>query len=144
MIHLMNKAYPVLSDLTVGKNRSLFPHHIKIILEIMIKVVNFHYVKACFAQHLDRQLLAPHSAQTGAVLSQRNRHAVHGGYRIEQRRNRVIQVIFELRGRAYILHQESAAGLKCFIDAIQHILRRCLVVDGVESGDPVEQILFGF
>ena len=69
------------------------------------------------------------------------RHAVHRRDRVQERRDRVVEVLLEVARGQDVLHQERAAGPQCGDDLAQHDVRLRLVVNGVERGDQVERFL---
>ena len=85
-----------------------------------------------------RHLLAERRTEPGPALGQRDGHAVQRAHRVEQRSERVADVVLEVARDPRLLHHEGAARDEGVVDARQHALRVDLVVEGVEHEDGVE------
>ena len=70
-----------------------------------------------------------------AVLGQRDRQAVQRAHRIQERCQRVGEVVLQVARRAGLDHDEPPPGDQHGVDPLQDRGRGRLVVDGVERGD---------
>ena len=76
------------------------------------------------------------------TLRQRDRHAVHRGDGVHERPERVVEVVVEVAGACYVLHQVDAVVSQGGGYPFEHLSGLGLVVDSVEAGDKVVAGLF--
>src|SRR5262245_51787039 len=89
---------------------------------------------------LPRELLAPHSAETVSTLSEPDGHAVEARDRVEERADRVVEVLVHPARGADVLHQVEAVRLERPVNSPQDLEGPALVVYGVEGRDQVEGV----
>ncbi len=97
--------------------------------------------EAGFGEHSASELLTEDGADPCAAVRERHGHAVQRADRVEKRRHRVLEVVFERVGTVGLLHEEHAPGSEGPLDVRQHGSRVDLVVDRVEHEHEVVAIL---
>src|SRR3989337_1053718 len=72
---------------------SLFSDNVPIVLYIVRQLLFLHRTKPGFLNILARHLFAPHRSDPFTALGQRHRHTVHARDPIEQRAERMIDIL---------------------------------------------------
>ena len=78
---------------------------------VVVELSHGDVAEAGVVEHRPCGLLAPHRAQPVAALGQRHGHAVQARDGVEERPQRVLQVLVHVRRAGDVLHQVHAAGL---------------------------------
>src|SRR5215472_8107351 len=66
--------------------------------DIAVEVRDLGRGEARLAEHLPSGLLSPHGAQAHSAVGEGDGHAVHARYRVQERPERVVQILRELAG----------------------------------------------
>src|SRR5512141_1059597 len=94
------------------------PHHVPVVLDVVHQPIRLNVRETGFSQIFARLFLAPHRAEPFAALRQRHGHAVHGRDGVQERSDRVIEVLVHVARPPDVLHQVPPVGLQCAMDPL--------------------------
>ena len=109
----------------------------------MRKTVRRDRPETCLLQIFACLFFTPHGTQTFPALRQRDSHAVHARYGVEESPDRVFDVLVHVARAADVLHEIHAVGFQGPMNALEHVERLGLVVYRIEGSHEIERLGLG-